>query len=171
MIFYRPRNGCLVLCRDARRGRDKRGSVGWTRGPIRSVGVGWHSVVARRRHEQRAKTTRVVVVLSLFLALLAAALLIGGRSSIDPMLHAAAEARQTHRVGEIVFTMPDGTFCRRLAFDNKTADITESTVHRCPEARPRPIRPRPRRLCLGCALNPRTQFVRFGRGTSPTTAL
>jgi hypothetical protein len=33
--------------------------------------------------------------------------------------------------------MPDGAFCRHLSFDNKTADITESTVDRCPEARPR----------------------------------
>jgi hypothetical protein len=90
-----------------------------------------------RRDEQQAKNTRVVIILSLFLAFLAAALLIGGRAFIDPMLRAAAEARQTNRKGEIVFTMPDGAFCRHLSFDNKTADITESTLDRCPEARPR----------------------------------
>ena len=90
-----------------------------------------------RRDEQHAKNTRVVIILSLFLAFLAAALLIGGRAFIDPMLRAAAEARQTNRKGEIVFTMPDGAFCRHLSFDNKTADITESTLDRCPEARPR----------------------------------
>ena len=32
---------------------------------------------------------------------------------------------------------PDGTFCRHLAFDNKPAELTESTVLQCPEARPR----------------------------------
>ena len=61
-----------------------------------------------RRDEQQAKNTRVGIILSLFLAFLAAALLIGGRAFIDPMLRAAAEARQT-----------------------------ESTLDRCPEARPR----------------------------------
>ncbi len=80
---------------------------------------------------------RLVIILSLFLAFLAAALLIGGRAFIEPMLRAAAEARQGNRIGAIVFTMPDGAFCRHLSFDNKTADITESTVDRCPEARPR----------------------------------
>jgi hypothetical protein len=96
-----------------------------------------------RRQEWRAKTARLAVVLSLFLVLLIAALFIGGRSVIEPMLHKAmAQATETHRRGEIVFTLPDGTFCRNLAFDNKTAELTESTVLQCPEARPRePARP------------------------------
>jgi hypothetical protein len=91
-----------------------------------------------RRHERRAKTARLAVVLSLFLVLLVAALFIGGRTVIEPMLHKAiAQPSETHRRGEIVFTMPDGAFCRHLAFDNKTAELTESTVLQCPEARPR----------------------------------
>jgi hypothetical protein len=84
-----------------------------------------------RRDEREAKTTRLAVVLSLFLVLLAAALLVGGRTFIDPMLHAAAEAREAHRVGEIVFAMPDGAFCRRLSFDNQTAELTGGSVRRC----------------------------------------
>jgi len=84
-----------------------------------------------RRDEREARTTRLAVVLSLFLVLLAAALLVGGRTFIDPMLHAAAEAREAHRVGEVVFAMPDGAFCRRLSFDNQTAELTGSTVRRC----------------------------------------
>jgi hypothetical protein len=91
-----------------------------------------------RRHELRAKTARLVVVLSLFLMLITAAVFIGGRSVIGPLLEKAmARAGDTHRKGAIVFTMPDGTFCRHLAFDNKTAELTESTVLQCPEARPR----------------------------------
>ena len=90
-----------------------------------------------RREEQHAKNARVAFILSLFLAFLAAALLIGGRTFIDPMLRAASEARQSKRMGEVVFTMPDGAFCRHLSFDNKTAEISESTMDRCPEARPR----------------------------------
>lgn len=90
-----------------------------------------------RRDEQHIKNTRVVIVLSVFLAFLAAALLIGGRAFIGPMLRSAADARQSSRIGEVVFTMPDGAFCRHLSFDNKTAEISESTIDRCPEARPR----------------------------------
>jgi hypothetical protein len=90
-----------------------------------------------RRDERHAKNMRLAIILSLFVAFLAAAVLIGGRAFIEPMLRAAAEARQGNRIGAVVFTMPDGAFCRHLSFDNKTADITESTVDRCPEARPR----------------------------------
>ncbi len=90
-----------------------------------------------RRDEQQAKVSRLAVVLSLFLVLLAAAALVGGRAVIDPMLGAAAEAREANRVGDIVFTMPDGAVCRHLSFDNTTAEISESSAARCPEARPR----------------------------------
>ena len=85
-----------------------------------------------RRLELRAKTARLVVVLSLFLMLITAAVFIGGRSVIGPMLQEAmAQTRDRYRTGAIVFTMPDGTFCRHMAFDNKTAEL------QCPEARPR----------------------------------
>lgn len=84
-----------------------------------------------RREEQQAKNTRALVVLSLFVVLLAAALLMGGRSVIDPLLHGAAADRQANRVGEVFLTMPDGTFCRRLSFDNKTAEITEGAIEPC----------------------------------------
>jgi hypothetical protein len=93
---------------------------------------------ARVRHdEQNAKKTRVAVIVALFLAFLAAALLIGGRAFVDPMLRAAAREREANRVGAVVFTMPDGAFCRHLSFDNNTAEVNESAIDRCPEARPR----------------------------------
>lgn len=84
-----------------------------------------------RQDEQHAKTARVAVVLTLFLVLLAAALLVGGRAFIDPLLQAAADAREANRVGDVVYTMPDGTFCRHLSFDNTTAELTGGTVERC----------------------------------------
>lgn len=91
-----------------------------------------------RRYELRAKTARLAVVLSLFLVLTMVVVFVGGRSVIGPMLQKAmAQTADAHRTGSIVFTMPDGTFCRHLAFDNKTAELTESTVLQCPEARPR----------------------------------
>lgn len=84
-----------------------------------------------QRDDQRTKSTRLAVVLSLFLALLATALLVGGRVLIDPMLRSAAEARGTNRVGAIVYTMPDGIFCRHLSFDNVTAELSEGAVEKC----------------------------------------
>jgi len=42
----------------------------------------------------------------LFPGLLATALLIGGHAIIDPVLRAAAEAREASRVDRIVFTCP-----------------------------------------------------------------
>lgn len=85
-----------------------------------------------RRDERHAKAARATVVISLFLVLLAAALLVGGRAVIDPLLQLAAQGREAKRAGEIVYTLPDGTFCRHLSFDNATAELTEGAVEQCP---------------------------------------
>ena len=100
------------------------------------VREGPRRVVRARRDEQHAKTWRLAIVLFLFPGLLATALLIGGHAIIDPVLRAAAEAREASRVDRIVFTMPDVAFCRHLSFNNETAEVTEGTA-RCPEAKPR----------------------------------
>ena len=41
--------------------------------------------------------------------------------------------------GRHLFTMPGGTLCRNMAYDNQTAELMENTVERCPEARPRDV--------------------------------
>jgi hypothetical protein len=107
--------------------------------PDRSRGASLRRSARVRRDEQHAKNARVAIILSVFLGFLATALLLGGRTFIDQMLRAAAEARQPKRMGEVVFTMPDGAFCRHLSFDNSTAEISESAIDRCPEARPRSL--------------------------------
>jgi len=91
-----------------------------------------------RRGDGRAKTARLAVVSSLFLVFLAVVLFVGCRKVVGPMLReAAAQSSEAHRKADIVFTMPDGAFCRHLAFDNRTAELRESTVVQCQEARPR----------------------------------
>jgi hypothetical protein len=87
----------------------------------------------------QAKAMRIDVVLSLFFVLVVAAVLIGGRSVIRPMLQAMAQPLDAHRKGAIIFTMPGGTLCRRMAYDNQTAELMENTVERCLEARPRDV--------------------------------
>ena len=94
------------------------------------------TALARRRSraridEERAKSGRIVIVASLFLVLLAAALLVGGHAAIDPLLQSAAAAREAKGAGAVVYTMPDGIFCRHVSFDNVTAEITEGAIQRC----------------------------------------
>jgi hypothetical protein len=94
------------------------------------------TALARRRSraridEERAKSGRVVIVSSLFLVLFTAALLIGGHAAIDPILQSAVDARETKSTGDVVVTMPDGIFCRRMSFDNVTAEIVEGGIERC----------------------------------------
>jgi hypothetical protein len=94
------------------------------------------TALARRRSrarmdEERAKSGRVVIVSSLFLVLLAAGLLIGGHAAIDPLLRSAEEVRQAKGAGDVVYTMPDGIFCRHMSFDNVTAEIAEGGIERC----------------------------------------
>jgi hypothetical protein len=84
-----------------------------------------------RLSEQRAGSSRVVIVSSLFLVLLAATLLIGGHAAIDPLLQSAVEARESNSTSAVVYTMPDGIFCRHMTFDNVTAQETEGAIERC----------------------------------------
>jgi hypothetical protein len=103
-----------------------------------------------RRGDMRARTARRALFLSVFLVFLAGALFIGCRKIVGPILReAAAQTSETHRKGDIVFTMPDGAFCRHLAFDNKTAELRESTVVQCQEARPRGSAHPPRGFAWG----------------------
>ena len=80
----------------------------------------------------RATSTRAVVSASLFLVFLAAALLVGGQAAIGPLLRTALAAREANGTGDVVYTMPDGIFCRHFSFDNATAETTEGAVERCP---------------------------------------
>jgi len=91
---------------------------------------------AAARGERSAKRLRVTIVLALFIALVATALLVG-RAVIAPVLTTGTGGRGGARVGEIVYSMPDGSFCRRLSFDNDTAALIEGAVEQCPANLPR----------------------------------
>lgn len=84
-----------------------------------------------RMEDAQHRSSRVVIVSSLFMVLLGAGLLVGGHAAIDPIVQSAVEAREAQTIGSIVYTMPDGIFCRRISFDNATAQITESAIERC----------------------------------------
>ena len=84
-----------------------------------------------QRDEQHAKNVRTAVVVSLFVVLLGATLIVGGRAIIDPLLSSIADDPESKRVGEIIMTMRDGTYCRHLSFDNTTGQISERSVEQC----------------------------------------
>jgi hypothetical protein len=84
-----------------------------------------------RQEDARTRSGRVIIVASLFLALLTTALLFGGRAALEPLLRSAEQARATMGTGEVVYTMPDGIFCRHVSFDNLTAEISEGGIARC----------------------------------------
>lgn len=105
---------------------------GLDRSPVR---LRPREAVRARRDQRRAKPLPVAVVLSLFIPLLAAAVLVG-RVVIDPAWLTAAASRVA-RVGAVVYSMPDGSFCRRLSFDNATATLTEGAVEPCPANLPK----------------------------------
>jgi len=97
-----------------------------------------------RIRDDQAGSGRVVIVSSLFLVMFAATLLIGGHAAIDPLLQSAADTPEASSAGAVVYTMPDGIFCRRVSFDNFTAQLTEGGIERCKNdvtgSRPRSIR-------------------------------
>jgi hypothetical protein len=81
---------------------------------------------------QRGETSlRAVIASSLFLVLLASGLLVGGHAAIDPLLRSAVAARQARALGDVLYRMPDGKYCRHMSFDNSTAEIFEGPVERC----------------------------------------
>ena len=73
----------------------------------------------------------VVIVSALFLVLFAATLLVGGHAAIDSLVQAATQPKDPRSAGSVVFTMPDGVFCRHVSFDNVTAQVTEGAIERC----------------------------------------
>lgn len=100
--------------------------------PHPSGAIRVRKIARRRPDEQLAKSARVVIVVALFLVLVVAALLVGGRALIDPLLQSAAATRDAQRVGGIVYSMPDGMFCRHLSFDNGTSELVEGAIDQCP---------------------------------------
>lgn len=84
-----------------------------------------------RPGERRTKSVRVTIVLALFVALVAAAAIVG-RAVIAPLLRTLLAERDGRQVGAVVYSLPDGSFCRRLAFDNDAATLTRGAIEQCP---------------------------------------
>jgi hypothetical protein len=96
------------------------------------------------RADARVASARVVVTYALALLLVTATLLVSARTAIGPLLQSAADERAIRDTGAVVYTLPDGIYCRHLTFDNVTAEIKEGEMQLCGEGFSR-ARFRPRR--------------------------
>jgi hypothetical protein len=86
-----------------------------------------------RTDEDDATSTRAIIASLLFLVVLAPALLVGGRAALAPLLQSAMAAREAKGLGEVLYAMPDGIYCRHVTFDNATAEAAETSIQQCPD--------------------------------------
>jgi len=108
-------------------------------GGNRGAWVGDRAGVTPRKQARAARlmgaavgSIHVVIVSMLFLVLFATTLMVGGHAAIDPLVEAVMESQQGARdTGAVVYTMPDGVFCRHVSFDNVTAQMVEGSIQRC----------------------------------------
>jgi hypothetical protein len=88
----------------------------------------------RRHHDdERAQSLALAITTALLFVLIAGAVMFGGHAAIAPLLHQST-AGEFNRTGDIVYAMPDDVFCRHMAFDNVTGEITSAAVEPCPAA-------------------------------------
>jgi len=92
--------------------------------------------VGTRRHtlppnERRVWLVRFAIVCAMFLGLL----FMGAYLGIRLMIEAAPQRPQTfdttNRYSRVLYAMPDGTSCRVVLFDNKSAMMSEGPVVPC----------------------------------------
>lgn len=89
-----------------------------------------------RRREEAANSLGLIITTSLLFVLLAAAVTFGGHAAISPLLSqvvAARDAKGSPFTGSIVFTMPDGVFCRYMSFDNTNGEVAGAAIRQCPD--------------------------------------
>ncbi len=98
---------------------------------VRRLGHGLHATHAGF-NDRRANSLALIITTSLLLVLFASALMVGGHAIITPLLRApAVDGASLNRRGDIVFTMPDGTFCQHMTFDNSTGQMSPGGINRC----------------------------------------
>jgi hypothetical protein len=108
-----------------------RRTIDWHVGADRAIPQGRGRDFGRtRRDEQRASKIGLIITTSLLCAVFAAATMFGGQA-IGPLLRHAAAVRDANGMGALVFTMPDGVFCRHMSFDNTTGEIGPAAIERC----------------------------------------
>ena len=93
-----------------------------------------------RSQQARLDFWRAAVVSSFFIVVAGASLFLGAVIVIGTIRGAgsANELTADGRTGRIARTLPDGTLCHYIVFDNKTAQAVEDRIGRCDEGKPKP---------------------------------
>jgi len=91
----------------------------------------------RRSHEARANFWHVTIVSSFFVIVLGASVFLGVVMVVGALRGETSSNELTAdgRTGRIARTLLDGTFCRYIMFDNKTAQAVEDRIGRCDESK------------------------------------
>jgi hypothetical protein len=86
-----------------------------------------------RRGTGAETSLRAAIATAFFLVLLAGTMLIGGHAAVDPILRLVIAARDSAGRGDVLYSMPDGKYCRHMSFDNATDEMVEGDIERCPD--------------------------------------
>lgn len=91
----------------------------------------------RRSYEARARFWHVAIVSTFFVVALGASSFLGAVMVIGSFRGEtdASELTADGRTGRIARQLSDGTFCRYIMFDNKTAQAVEDRIGRCDESK------------------------------------
>ena len=96
---------------------------------VRRISPSLHATHASM-NDRRANSLALIITTSLMFVLFASVLLVGGHAIITPLLRAPAVSGTNNR-GDIVYTMPDGTFCQHMTFDNATGRMSAGGINHC----------------------------------------
>jgi hypothetical protein len=77
-------------------------------------------------------SAHVIIVSLLFSGVCLAALLVGRNAVNGFLVRVGASSWNSAEMGEVLFVMRDGLFCRHMTLDNESGDLTEHTIERCP---------------------------------------
>jgi hypothetical protein len=107
--------------------------IDWHLGPDHPHAKSPRASSRARRNEGRVNSLALIVTTSLLFVLVISALLVGHNAVFGPFLNRETSAADRNSIGDIVYTMPDGVFCRHMSFDNVTGAVRESGMERCAE--------------------------------------
>jgi hypothetical protein len=105
----------------------------------------------RQSREARAQFWGLTIISSFFVIVLGTSLFLGAVMVIGTMREddRSSALTETGRTGRIARTLPNGTLCHYMVFDNKTAQTVEDRIGRCDENKPKPKEQKPASFSWG----------------------
>ena len=107
--------------------------------------------VRRQLREARAEFWGLAIVSSFFVIVLGTSLFLGAVMVVGTLRDNDNSNALTEngRTGRIARTLPNGTLCHYMVFDNKTAQTVEDRIGRCDESKPKSKEQKPAAFSWG----------------------